>query len=93
MLMGNQYLNRKSPFGQEVLAAANQLPQYTLSVTEIDVSAQKDGVDVELSIECGLVREPRAQASKKNKKHKRHDMTTVLTLTSDNNFVDFRRIS
>ncbi|KAI0807705.1 P-loop containing nucleoside triphosphate hydrolase protein [Fomes fomentarius] len=88
-----QLLNRKSPFGYEVLAAVNQLPQFTLDVIEDGVSTGKNGVEVELSIVCGLVREVKACGSKKNKKHKRHDMAMVLTLTSDNNFIDFRRIS
>ncbi|RPD80369.1 P-loop containing nucleoside triphosphate hydrolase protein [Lentinus tigrinus ALCF2SS1-7] len=87
-------LNRKPPFGYDVLAAANQLPQYTLNLSEIDVTTRQDGVEVELSVGCGLVpRDVKAAKSKKNKKAKRYDMTLVLTLTSDHNFVDFRRIS
>ncbi|RDX56453.1 P-loop containing nucleoside triphosphate hydrolase protein [Lentinus brumalis] len=86
-------LNRKPPFGHDILAAANNLPQYTLMLSEIDVSTRKDGVEVELSVQCGLLRDVKAAKSKKNKKTKRYDMTLVLTLTSDHNFVDFRRIS
>ncbi|KAI0723937.1 P-loop containing nucleoside triphosphate hydrolase protein [Cerioporus squamosus] len=86
-------LNRKAPFGHDVLAAANNLPQYTLTLSEIDVSTRKDCVEVELSVECGLVLDLKAAKSKKNKKTKRYDMTLVLTLTSDHSFVDFRRIS
>lgn len=93
MLRRNQLLNRKSPFGYEVLAAVNQLPQFTLDVIEDGVSTRKNGVEVDLSIVCGLVREVKAYGSKKNKKHKRHNMAMVLTLTSDNNLIDFRRIS
>lgn len=64
-----------------------------VTIAELDVSPQRDGVDVELSIECGLTRDPKSAKSKKLKKQKRWDMTIVLTLTSDNDFVDFRRIS
>ncbi|KAH9857195.1 P-loop containing nucleoside triphosphate hydrolase protein [Lenzites betulinus] len=87
------YLNRKPPFGHDILASVNQLPQYTVGITEIDTTPQKDGVEVELSIDCGLVRDVKAPKTKKNKKQRRWDLTMVLTLTSDNNFVDFRRIS
>ncbi|KAE9393645.1 P-loop containing nucleoside triphosphate hydrolase protein [Gymnopus androsaceus JB14] len=49
-------------------------------------------VDVELSIECGLAEETGPTKAKKQKSRFTH-MTSVLTLTSDNVFVDFRRIS
>ncbi|KAH9901512.1 P-loop containing nucleoside triphosphate hydrolase protein [Cubamyces lactineus] len=86
-------LNRKSPFGQELLTTVNQLPQYTITITESDMSTQDDGVEVTLSMECGLFRDTKPPRTKKAKKQKRWDMTLVLTLTSDNTFIDFRRIS
>ncbi|KAI9069106.1 P-loop containing nucleoside triphosphate hydrolase protein [Trametes sanguinea] len=86
-------LNRKPPFGHEVLASVDQLPRYTVTISEEDMSVQKDGVEVELSIECGLAQNMKNQKAKKGKKQRRWDMTLVLTLTSDNTFVDFRRIS
>lgn len=86
-------MNRKPPFGHEILASVNQLPQYAVQITEIDITPQKDGVEVELSIDCSLLKDVKATKAKKNKKQKRWDMTMVLTLTSDNAFVDFRRIS
>ncbi|KAI0748557.1 Sec63 Brl domain-containing protein [Daedaleopsis nitida] len=86
-------LNRKPPFGHDILVAVKQLPQCTVDLSEINVTTREEGVDVELAIECSLLRDIKSQHSRKSKKHKRHDMTMVLTLTSDNNFVDFRRIS
>ncbi|PIL24262.1 hypothetical protein GSI_14015 [Ganoderma sinense ZZ0214-1] len=86
-------LNRKPPFGHDVLFAVNQLPQYQITISEIDVSPKKDGVEVELSIHCGLVQDLKTSSMKRSKKQKRRDMTIVLTLTSDSVFVDFRRIS
>ncbi|KAI1794643.1 P-loop containing nucleoside triphosphate hydrolase protein [Ganoderma leucocontextum] len=86
-------LNRKPPFGHDVLFTVNQLPQYRVSISEVDVLSAKDGVEVELSIECGLVQDLKAPGWKKSKKQKRRDMTIMLTLTSDSAFVDFRRIS
>ncbi|KAJ3740516.1 hypothetical protein DFH05DRAFT_1509141 [Lentinula detonsa] len=49
-------------------------------------------VDVELSVECGLVQEAGPSKPKKQKPSRFSHMTSVLTLTSDNQFVDFRRI-
>ncbi|KAI0647359.1 P-loop containing nucleoside triphosphate hydrolase protein [Trametes meyenii] len=88
-----QLLNRKSPFGHDLLATVNQLPQYTIAISEENTTCGKDGVEVELSVECALVRDPKVPKARKVKKQKRWDMTLVLTLTSDNTFIDFRRIS
>lgn len=70
-----------------------QFPQYTLAVSEVSVSAS-DGegpVEVELSVECGLIVESGPQPKKK-KNARGMDMTVVLTYNSDLDFIDFRRI-
>ncbi|KAF9075685.1 Sec63 Brl domain-containing protein [Rhodocollybia butyracea] len=87
-------LNRKPPFGLEMLAAAKEFPIYSLKVDQIKVYSDggKTPVDVELSIECALLEESSQSKSKKVKGRMSH-MTAVLTLTSDYHFVDFRRIS
>ncbi|KAG1754344.1 hypothetical protein EDB19DRAFT_1902496 [Suillus lakei] len=53
----------------------------------------KSPVDVELSVECGLLLDKRASTGSKKQKKNGFDMTTLLTITSDFVFVDFRRIS
>ncbi|KAG1778474.1 hypothetical protein EV702DRAFT_154436 [Suillus placidus] len=90
-----ELLNRRSPFGAEVLLAANELPNYFLALTEVKVSPSdgKSPVDVELSVECGLLLDKRASTGSKKQKKGGFDMTTLLTITSDFVFVDFRRIS
>ncbi|KAG1891431.1 P-loop containing nucleoside triphosphate hydrolase protein [Suillus subluteus] len=90
-----ELLNRRSPFGSEVLLAANELPKYFLALTEVKVSPSdgKSPVDVELSIECGLLLDKRASAGSKKQKRSGFDITTLLTVTSDFVFIDFRRIS
>ncbi|KAG2349464.1 P-loop containing nucleoside triphosphate hydrolase protein [Suillus weaverae] len=90
-----ELLNRRSPFGAEVLLAANELPNYFLTLTEVKVSPSdgKSPVDVELSVECGLLLDKRASTGSKKQKKGGFDMTTLLTITSDFVFVDFRRIS
>lgn len=77
-----------------MLAAAREFPSYTLKITELKVHSDggRTPVDVELSIECGLAEETGPTKAKKQKSRFTH-MTSVLTLTSDNVFVDFRRIS
>jgi ATP-dependent DNA helicase HFM1/MER3 len=96
-----QLLNRRAPFGDAVVAAARQLPQYSLKVTEVSITTfgGDKPVTIELNIECGLVGAPEAKYTQ-GKKHKQASlgmtslgMTAILTLTSDNNLVDFRRIS
>ncbi|KII88121.1 hypothetical protein PLICRDRAFT_698570 [Plicaturopsis crispa FD-325 SS-3] len=86
-------LNRKSPFGLEILASTTNFPQYSLKIDKLDVSSSggQGPVEVELSIECTLkVDNPPGWKAKKVKKGT--DMTSVLTLTSDLDYIDFRRI-
>ena len=88
-----QLLNRRPPFGFSVLASVAEFPLYSLNVKETDIfSDGTDPVQVHLLVECGLVDE--VSPSIKPKKHSRHAMsiTVVLTLTSDMDMIDFRRI-
>jgi ATP-dependent DNA helicase HFM1/MER3 len=55
-------------------------------------SSGGDGpVEVELSIKCSLAAEQSTIKAKKQK-GRTSNMTAVLTLTSDMDFIDFRRI-
>ena len=90
-------MNRRPPFGFEVLASARELPEYSLSVAEVNVKSSLGGqkpVEVELSVECSLVADHSTAGPSKAKKQqgRSSNMTTVLTLTSDLDFIDFRRI-
>lgn len=78
-----------------MLAAAREFPTYTLKVDEIRIHSNggRTPVDVELSIECGVAEESGPTKTTKKQKSRFSQMTSVLTLTSDNIFVDFRRIS
>ncbi|ETW86191.1 hypothetical protein HETIRDRAFT_235038, partial [Heterobasidion irregulare TC 32-1] len=85
-------LNRRSGAGHEILALVADLPRYHVSVKEVSTNISGDSVDIELMIECSLILDAAlAVKSKKNKK-RNFDMTTVLTLTSEMDYVDFRRI-
>lgn len=54
----------------------------------------QEPVEVELSIECSLIADSSVPGVSKQKKQKGRsfNMTTVLTVTSDLEFVDYRRI-
>ncbi|OSX65591.1 hypothetical protein POSPLADRAFT_1044921 [Postia placenta MAD-698-R-SB12] len=86
-------LNRRPPFGHEVIAAVQQFPQYLLNINEVDLAtfAGKKPIQVELSIKCGLT-ENLSSNKPKRAKDKSSDMTIVFTVTSDLDFLDFRRI-
>ncbi|TFK54660.1 hypothetical protein OE88DRAFT_1731974 [Heliocybe sulcata] len=89
-------LNRRPPFGHEVLACLADMPQYFLNVSEqgVESTGGKGPVSVTLSIECGLISDGITHTSKpKKNKSRRGDMTAILSLTSDLDFIDFRRIS
>ncbi|KAG6851272.1 hypothetical protein H0H93_011708 [Arthromyces matolae] len=89
-------LNRRSPFGLELLASAREMPQYSLAITELSIRSNKglDPVEIELSIQCGLehAHERQPLKSKKQKSYK-GNMTVVLTISSDLEIFDYRRIS
>jgi ATP-dependent DNA helicase HFM1/MER3 len=90
-----QLLNRRPPFGLDVLASVADLPQYTLSIKETDVHSDggKNPVQVDLHIECSLLEEKSMNFPKTRKQGMRRFQTTaVLTLTSDLDFIDLRRI-
>ncbi|KAA1469394.1 P-loop containing nucleoside triphosphate hydrolase protein [Dentipellis sp. KUC8613] len=91
-----QLLNRKQVgFGHNVLAAVADLPQYFIKVTKdsVQTSDGQGPVEIELTIECGLKTQGAGTVTK-SKKHKPYslDYTSILTLTSDMELVDFRRI-
>jgi len=90
---GAQLLNRRTPFGHVILDQVAKFPQYHLQVAQKSVkSHQGQGpVEVTLEIQCGLDAElPKPQ--QKKGKGRMYEMTSVLTVTSDNTFVDYRRI-
>ncbi|KDQ10599.1 hypothetical protein BOTBODRAFT_190414 [Botryobasidium botryosum FD-172 SS1] len=86
-------LNRRHPFGTEILKAVQALPSYSISITEerVTSSGGRTPVRVTLNIQAGL---DAALAAHKSKKQKGPSlgMTSILVLTSDLCFLDFRRI-
>lgn len=88
-----ELLNRRPPFGSEVLAAAREFPRYTLITKEIrsTPSNGKKPVEVELLVECSLILDATAPQKAKELKRIGTEKTTLLTLTSDLAFIDFRR--
>ncbi|TFK76347.1 P-loop containing nucleoside triphosphate hydrolase protein [Pluteus cervinus] len=83
-------LNRRSPFGLEILTSAHQIPDYSLKIDEIHVTPSTNGnpVTIELSVGCAL----QARETREQKKVRDAGMTTILTLNSDLDLLDFRRI-
>lgn len=90
-----QLLNRRPPFGLEVQDSIREFPYYSLQISELDVrmNGGVGPVEINLSIKCGLVEEQMTPRKQKKQKTRGMNMTVVLTLTSDMDFVDFRRIS
>ncbi|KAF7295289.1 DEAD/DEAH-box DNA helicase [Mycena indigotica] len=87
-----QLLNRRPPFGLEILAAVNEIPKYHVDIAEVGVHSNggKDPVEIDLAVTCGLTN--KTNNTGKLKKQKWTQMTSILTLTSDLELVDFRRI-
>lgn len=72
------------------------MPRYHLKVEETGVYEAVDkGVEVEILITCGLANAEQEGHKSKDKKTSRKvfDMTSVLTISSDYDLIDFRRTS
>ncbi|KAF9454628.1 P-loop containing nucleoside triphosphate hydrolase protein, partial [Macrolepiota fuliginosa MF-IS2] len=84
-------LNRKSPFGHDVLASLGEIPKYQVKASQLSVTSDggKSPVSIKLTVDCELLNP--ASTTKYNKKHRYNDMTAILTLTSDFDWIDFRR--
>ena len=97
LLTIEQLLNKKQASGDKILSAAKDLPQYFLTIHELAVEhntvANGDAVDVEVDIHCSVSLGSASSSKSKGQKTRHyHDMTYILTVTSDLDFVDFRRI-
>ncbi|KAF8965195.1 P-loop containing nucleoside triphosphate hydrolase protein [Flammula alnicola] len=88
-------LNRRPPFGLDVLASVADMPQYILNIKETRIQSDggKNPVQVDLLIECALMEDKTTNSVKPKKQRTRSfQMTAVLTLTSDLDLIDLRRI-
>jgi ATP-dependent DNA helicase HFM1/MER3 len=87
-------LNRKPPFGHEVIAYVKQLPRYKLEISESGITPS-DGtspVEVELLVQCGLVDDIASVPQPRKGKMRFREATMLVTVTSDLDYIDFRRI-
>ncbi|KAI0053920.1 P-loop containing nucleoside triphosphate hydrolase protein [Auriscalpium vulgare] len=88
-------LNRNPNQVHGIISALADLPQYFLKLQEKTITSAKGEtpVEVELEIMCILLPESGPTTKSKSKKGQRyHDMTSILTVTSDMDFIDFRKI-
>jgi len=97
MLTIEQLLNKKQASGDKILSAVRELPQYFVTIHELVVEhntvASGNTVDVEVDIHCSVSLGSASSSKSKGQKSRHyHDMTYILTVTSDLDFVDFRRI-
>lgn len=86
-------LNRRPPFGHEVLSFVQNLPRYKVTIAQKGYRPSYAGVEVELEVECSLEVPLSGSSVSKKSKGPRLGMTDILTLTSDLDLVDFRRTS
>jgi hypothetical protein len=95
-LIIEQMLNKKQSSGFKILSAVRELPQYSVTVHELAVAhtttTSHNAVDVELDIRCSVSIEGSSSKSKAQKSRHYQDTTHILTVTSDLEFIDFRRI-
>lgn len=78
----------------ELLASVAEFPQYVLSIEEksLQTDGGKNPVQVELTIRCRLVEDKNFVSKTKKQRGRGIQMTAILTLTSDMDLIDIRRI-
>jgi ATP-dependent DNA helicase HFM1/MER3 len=97
ILTVEQLLNKKQASGHKILSSVREFPLYSVSIHELAVAhstvTTDNAVDVEVEIQCSVSLEGASSSKSKVQKSRHyHDMTYILTLTSDMDFIDFRRI-
>ncbi|KAI9460032.1 P-loop containing nucleoside triphosphate hydrolase protein [Russula earlei] len=89
-------LNKKQASGHKILFAVRELPQYSVAIHEMAVTRTTvsggSAVTVKADIQCSVSLECVTSKSKTQKSGHYRDMTYILTVTSDLEFIDFRRI-
>ncbi|KAG8891132.1 Sec63, partial [Tulasnella sp. 408] len=85
-------LNRKPPFGRDILEEVSALPQYQVVIREESLTHSKgaEPVVASLAIEVGL---DAPLTTPKGKKVQNAGFACILTVTSDMEFIDFRRVA
>lgn len=71
-----------------------ELPQYSLEIQQLQIrgGGGNEPIEVDLSVHCGLV-DPHDNKKAKKLKRREADMTVVYAVTSDLDFIEFRRTS
>ena len=97
MLTTGQLLNKKQASGHKILSIVRELPQYSVTIHELAIAHTTvdsgNAVDVEVDIQCSVSLDGASSSKSKGQKSRHYqDMTYILTVTSDLEFIDFRRI-
>ncbi|KIO34323.1 hypothetical protein M407DRAFT_218466 [Tulasnella calospora MUT 4182] len=85
-------LNRKPPFGRDILEEVSALPTYRVIIKEESLTHSEgaEPVVASLAIEVGL---DAPLTTPKGKKVQNAGFACILTVTSDMEFIDFRRVA
>ncbi|KAG8935054.1 Sec63 [Tulasnella sp. 417] len=85
-------LNRKPPFGRDILEEVSALPKYRVVIKEESLTHSEgtEPVIASLAIEVGL---DAPLTTPKGKKAQNAGFACILTVTSDMEFIDFRRVA
>ncbi|KAF8605451.1 P-loop containing nucleoside triphosphate hydrolase protein [Ceratobasidium sp. AG-I] len=86
-------LNRRAPFGSDIISIVRSLPTYTISVekTSVVTNHAEGTIDIALSISVSAKIAPSSLA--RSSKNFDTRTSSVLTISSDNQLIDFRRIN
>lgn len=79
------------PFGQRILDFVRSLPEFSLTFSGQREDVEEDGVEISLDVEIGLANTDPPPITKLKRGETRLN-ASVLLITSDQTWIDFRRI-
>ncbi|KZV62156.1 P-loop containing nucleoside triphosphate hydrolase protein [Peniophora sp. CONT] len=87
-----EIMSRKSGTGFTVLKSLSEMPRYRLEIIELSTTSHggTSPVSVKLSVKCSLLLGKNQKL--KSKSGRGYDATSVLSVTSDLDLIDYRRI-
>ncbi|VDB82695.1 unnamed protein product [Peniophora sp. CBMAI 1063] len=88
----DEIMSRKAGTGFTVLKSLAEMPRYRLEITELSTVSHGGAgpVSVKLKVKCGLLLDKGQKL--KSKSGRGYDATSVLSVTSDLDLIDYRRI-
>ncbi|GAB1519636.1 ATP-dependent DNA helicase MER3 [Rhizoctonia solani] len=86
-------LNRRPPFGSDIVLSARALPIYSIFIEELSSTANKIANTIDVKLLVSVLAQYASTEGSQSRSDFDTRVTSILTITSDNQLIDFRRIN